>query len=557
MISKTKTMTTMTTKKKMPEAYYRQTLCLALSAALFLGAALPANADDFADDSKEKAERSESTENSVITKIRDSADTTNKRDIETEKSDDGEKQVLKRTTQAASAAVTQTLPSTASMFDRLMNAGLKASAIRADEEAQSKFLEAIKEAKKLFATPDQLIAARLGLADAYFHEEKYIAAGETYQQCIDQSKKLHGTSSREYAHALHGAAAVAFHQGKIAKAEPLIKEALEIRKRLLDPHDHDLGESYVIRGAIAGAKGWSEEAHADFQKGLEILEQSPGTRSMDLADALRDAAMFYHSIGKRNRSRDYFERSYSIKDKSVNFEQPPKIQGSVRFKWEDGSPRSQEFADADFPLKYLATNQVRVACTIVDCWEILGVLICITNIGDKRVDLGLGKANLTELAEPHKPFLLIPENTFDYRRRERTMWDYTYNRPWLANIQKTRVVRGFVPAKGHDMFRGPNIFGIYGKWGGTERILPPEKFMLNRSPEELEEQAQAVIEEDLVRSRHQGAFGLVPVTLEPFESRTGQLFYLNTRKEEVMITVPIGNTIFTFPFHAPKRRFPG
>ncbi len=48
------------------------------------------------------------------------------------------------------------------------------------------------------------------------------------------------------------------------------------------------------------------------------------------------------------------------------------------------------------------------------------------------------------------------------------------------------------------MFRGPNIFGIYGKWGGTQRILPPDKFMLNRSPEELEEQAQAVIEEDLV-----------------------------------------------------------
>ena len=107
------------------------------------------------------------------------------------------------------------------------------------------------------------------------------------------------------------------------------------------------------------------------------------------------------------------------------------------------------------------------------------------------------------------------------------------------------------------MFRGPNIFGIYGKWGGNARILPPDKFMLNRSPEELEEQAQAVIEEDLVHSRNQGAFGLIPVSLEPFESRTGQLFYLNPRKEELMITVPIGNVIFTFPFHAPKRRFPG
>ncbi len=464
---------------------------------------------------------------------------------------------LSNPTRSASAAITQPLPANAGMFDRLMDAGLKASAIRADEEAESKLLEAIKEAKKLLAQPDQLIAARLALADVYLHQEKYIQAGALYQQCLNMARGQYGSESREYAHALHGAASVAFHQGKIGKAEPMIKEAVEIRKKLLDPHAHDLGESYIIKGVVAGAKGWSEEAHSDLQKGLEILEASPGTRSLDLADALRETALFYHSIGKRARSRDYFERSYSIKDKSVNFEQPPKIQGCIRFKWEDGSPRSQEFADADFPLKYIATNQVRVACTIVDCWEIVGVLICITNIGDKRVDLGLGKANLVEFAEPHKPFLLVPENTFDFRRRERTMWDYTYNRPWLANIQKTRVIRGFVPSKGHDMFRGPNIFGIYGKWGGTQRILPPEKFMLNRSPEELEEQAQAVIEEDLVRSRNQGAFGLVPVTLEPFESRTGQLFYLNTRKEEVMITVPVGNVIFTFPFHAPKRRFPG
>ncbi len=459
-------------------------------------------------------------------------------------------------TKSASAAITPTLPSTASMFDRLMQAGLKASAIRADEDAEAKFLDAIKEAKKLYAKPDQLITARLALADVYTQEERYIPAGELYNQCLGMSKLQYGSNSLPYAHCLHGAASVAFHRGLFAKAEPLIKDAVEIRKELLGAKSHDLGESYILMGLVAGARGWSEEAHSTLQQGLEILEENPGTRSLDLADALRETALFYHSIGKRSRSRDYFERSYSIKDKSVNFEQPPKIQGSVRFKWEDGSPRSQEFSDADFPLKYLATNQVRVACTIVDLWEIVGVLICITNIGDKRIDLGLGKANLTEFAEPRKPLLLINENTFDFRRRERTMWDYTYNRPWLANIQKTRTVRGFVPSKGHDMFRGPNIFGIYGKWGGTPRILPPDKFMLNRSPEELEEQAQAVIEEDLIRSRNQGAFGLVPITLEPFESRTGEIFYLNPRKEELQVTVPVGNAIFSFPFHAPKKRFP-
>ncbi len=260
-------------------------------------------------------------------------------------------------------------------------------------------LEAIKEAKTLHAQPNQLVAARLALADVYLHEEKYILLPvSSYQQCINSVRRQIGERMHRIRPCVAWLCVCSLSPGKIAKAEPLIKEALELRKKLLDPRAHDLGESYIIRGVVAGAKGWSDEAHADLQKGLEILEQDPGTRSLDLADALRETALFYHSIGKRNRSRDYFERSYSLKDKSVNFEQPPKIQGTVRFKWEDGSPRSQEFADADFPLKYMATNQVRVACTIVDCWEIVGVLICITNIGDKRVDLGLGKANLVEIS---------------------------------------------------------------------------------------------------------------------------------------------------------------
>lgn len=72
----------------------------------------------------------------------------------------------------------------------------------------------------------------------------------------------------------------------------------------------------------------------------------------------------------------------------------------------------------------------------------------------------------------------------------------------------------------------------------------------------MEEQAEAVVEEDLIHSRNKGAFGLVPVTLEPFESRTGELFYLNPRKEELLLKVPVGNTIFEFPFHAPRRRIP-
>lgn len=441
------------------------------------------------------------------------------------------------------------------LFDRLYSQGVKSYEIRALSDAEDKLLDAIKEAKNL-GGGKELIKSRIALGDVYSAWERFKPAEELYSACSDSSRRAFGPQSKEYAHVLYGLANVNFHRGRFAKAEDLARQSVAIQKKLYGDRSHDTGMSLVLLGRVLGARGWTEEAHYALQQGLEGLELQPGVKSLDYADALRGAGLFYHAFGKRNRAREYFEHSYSIKDKAVVFDQPTRLAGNIQFKWEDGSPRAQEFSDADFPLKYMVTNSVRVSATIVDLWELMGVLISITNIGDKKVELGLGKAQVTELEEPRKPLLLIEDNTIDVRRRERTMWDLTYNRPWLANIQKTRTFRGFVPPRGHDLFRGPNIFGIYGKWGGTPRILPPEKFMLQRSPEQLEEQAQAVIEEDLVRSRNQAALGLVPVTLEPFESRTGVLYYLNPRKEFVLVTVPVGNAVFQFPFKLTVKRIP-
>jgi hypothetical protein len=120
-------------------------------------------------------------------------------------------------------------------------------------------------------------------------------------------------------------------------------------------------------------------------------------------------------------------------------------------------------------------------------------------------------------------------------------------------MQKTRNIRGLVPAHGHDLFRGPNVFGLYGEWNATSRVLP-ERFALEPSPENVEEQAQVIVDPGLVRSNNMKVIGLTPVSLEPFESRTGELFYMNPRCEHVMLRVVVGNTTFDFPFTMPKKR---
>ena len=127
------------------------------------------------------------------------------------------------------------------------------------------------------------------------------------------------------------------------------------------------------------------------------------------------------------------------------------------------------------------------------------------------------------------------------------------NRPWLANIQKTRSNRGLVPASGFDSFRGPNIFGVYGKWNAVSRQMP-DRFAVEASPERVQYQADNIVDNGLIRSSSIKMTGLVPVSLEPFESRTGELFYLNPRCESILLTVRVGNAVFKIPFSCRRRR---
>jgi hypothetical protein len=147
----------------------------------------------------------------------------------------------------------------------------------------------------------------------------------------------------------------------------------------------------------------------------------------------------------------------------------------------------------------------------------------------------------------------VDPNSIDRIRRERVMWDLTYTRPWLANMQKTRSTRGFVPPLGHDLFRGPNIFGVYGDWGSIPRVLP-DKIAAQPSPERVVYQSEHTTDSGLERSNNIRILGLLPVPLETFESRTGEQFYINPRCESVVLTVRIGNATFEIPFKLRKRR---
>ena len=137
-----------------------------------------------------------------------------------------------------------------------------------------------------------------------------------------------------------------------------------------------------------------EQSEETSRSGIKMYIEHPGTNPLDLADALREAASIYQSHGRTGEAEKLFDHSYKIIEQMAKLNLPPQVEGEVLFRWEPGSPRSQEIPDNDFPLRYLSVNNVRVAATLIDLWELVGVLVSITNTGDERVNLGLGRPTL-------------------------------------------------------------------------------------------------------------------------------------------------------------------
>ena len=103
---------------------------------------------------------------------------------------------------------------------------------------------------------------------------------------------------------------------------------------------------------------------------------------------------------------------------------------------------------------------------------------------------------------------------------------------------------------------GPNVFGVYGKWKAVSHTVPKKVGLYPSRERVLDTPDKSVI--PLPGLLHKGDAknsGIYPVWLEPYESRTGELFCLNPRDIDLLVRVPVGNAIFELPFHT-KKKFP-
>lgn len=438
------------------------------------------------------------------------------------------------------------------------------------ESARSQFEYTIKEINRGSGDRGALERCKLGLAGVNLALERNHQA---YESLLSLSNK-YKDNSKDSAQSNYLSAQI---YSQLAEAELRLSKSHEAEShaklalsRMTESsqgtpaQNNLLGLTYGRLARALVQQGLKDEAKDAFARARQALAQEPGYKELDLADLLRHEALFYRDLGSRKISGQLFLEAQDIKNKANHPQKPSVHAGQVQFVWEPGSPHSHEIIDQDFPLRYITVNNIRVAVTVIDLWELAGVLVCVTNTDEHRHVFGLGDVKFYKVekhprtANNHRltEIPLVDHRIIDRIRRERIMWDLTLNRPWLANMQKSRSYRGLVPQDGHDLFRGPNVFGVWGEWPGISHVVPTRIGVLPSRENILsdEEDEDSNKESGLIRSEGIRQVGLQPISMEPLESRTGELFFLYPRDQDVQVDVTVGNTIFKFPFRCRKRR---
>ena len=458
-------------------------------------------------------------------------------------------------------------------FLRVFDEAKRALAERRYEAARGYIQAAMKQAQSPGDRSKRMLEATLLMGMLYIRTNQAHKAYNLLKDLERETGKAFGVESLEQALQLSELADSELALSKYKLAEQHAHNALDIFNKLSQEteaggkaeYNNERGQAASRLAQALASQGFHEEAKPYFANAREYLTLSPGVKHLDLADELRLEGMFMHGIGQKRTSSSLFDKSCELQDQAANIEQPSHVLGEVRMKWEPGSPRCQEIIDNDFPLRCITTNKVRVAATTIDLWELMAVLVCVTNVDDHRRLVGIGNISLYKIeSEPStgqvKQISLIPtvdHHIIDRTRRELAIWSLTQDRPWLANMQKNRNVRGLVPSEGHDLFRGPNMFGVWGEWGGISHVVPTRVSVLpsRENVFDRSETDDLNHESGLILSEGARQAGLIPISLEPYESRTGELFYIYPRGEyTVNVQVNVGNVLFEFPFKTRKKR---
>lgn len=444
--------------------------------------------------------------------------------------------------QSQNSSNTQPNDTQSKEWNRRFELAVKAYNFRIYDEAERKLTTLGKLQSGIANTDIHYVKARILQAKVNYADGKTDLAQQIFSKCLQSSKSYRGQDSLLHADCLAGLAQINLAKGDAKKAQVLCDQALTIKQKHLNEDDHDLGTLYALSANVSFALGAEDQARESYTKAIAILKKDPGPQVLDLADALRDFALFNKEMDHLDEANKDYEDSFTIKEKAVRFTQPSCLRGLIKFPWDSSMPGCTEIVDGKFPLRSITVNGLKVSACTVDLRNIIGVLVSLENVTPTPMTVGVGPAQLKIVKPGTKVLSALDHKFVDETLEEETFWGQTWRQESLRFLQAT-----FIPPlpKNPNLGAVPqsNVYGDWGKWprarAGAPHIVPTRALLAN---------AQSILDPQAKGASQAHCLNLNGIHIEPNSSRSSILFYQYQPWNEAKVQVLIGNTIYEIPF---------
>jgi tetratricopeptide (TPR) repeat protein len=223
-------------------------------------------------------------------------------------------------------------------WQELTDAGNKAYQAGKSPDAITSFKESLKVARRLYNVsefPDghaNLALSLNNLGGLYLILGKLDSVEPLVKEALEMYRRLYkGEDDSEIALSLNNLASLYQHQGQLSDAEPLFKESLEMRKRLFKGQDDpDLALGLNNLAALYRDQGKLGAAEPLYNDALEMLERLlEGQDHPNLAKSLNNLATLYKNQGKLVDAEPLFKESLEMRKRLFKGQDHPDLARSL------------------------------------------------------------------------------------------------------------------------------------------------------------------------------------------------------------------------------------
>ena len=163
----------------------------------------------------------------------------------------------------------------------------------------------------------------LNATASYLHERgQYADAEPLYKQAMEIRRTALGERHPSYATSLNNLAVLYRAMGRHADAEPLYKQAMEIRRTALGERHPDYANSLNNLAVLYDAMGRHADAEPLYKEAMEIYRTALGERHPDIATSLNNLAGLYYAMGRHADAEPLYKQAMEIRRTALGERHP-------------------------------------------------------------------------------------------------------------------------------------------------------------------------------------------------------------------------------------------